>query len=182
MSSVGKLPILIPKGIEVKINGNDIAVKGPKGELSWKMPVLVKAEVKDGQIFVRPRSSGKEANMLWGLARAGVANMVKGASEGFVKKLLLEGVGYRTAVEGKKLVLKIGYSHPVEFESPEGVYVSLDKKFIVISGADKQAVGEFAAKIKAIRPVEPYKGKGFTYEGEYVRRKAGKKAAASAGA
>lgn len=180
MSSIGKLPIKIPAGVDVKLDGKKISVKGPKGELFWTVPALIKLKIDNEHIFVRPEQTNRQTARIWGLSRKIIANMVQGVNEEFVTKLLLEGVGYRAAMEGRKLVLKLGFTNSVEFQIPSGINISLDKKFIVVSGADKQAVGTIAAEIRASRPVEPYKGKGLMYEDEFVRRKAGKKAATGA--
>ena len=190
MSRIGKQPIKISPGTEIKIEGDTIKVKGSKGELSFDLPSEIKAEMKEDNILISPKnketaqkeSAGKktnEASALWGLTRALIFNMVKGVTEGFEKKLEIQGVGYKAAMQGNKLVMQLGFSHPVELETPEGVELKVEKNIIIVSGIDKQKVGQTAAKIRDFKKPEPYKGKGIRYEGEKVRRKAGKKAVAS---
>ena len=190
MSRIGKQPIKVSQGTEIKIEGDTIKVKGSKGELSFDLPSEIKAEMKEDNILISPRnketkqneSADKKANevsALWGLTRALIFNMVKGVTEGFEKKLEIQGVGYKAAMQGNKLVMQLGFSHPVELEMPEGVELKVEKNIIIVSGIDKQKVGQTAAKIRDFKKPEPYKGKGIRYEGEKVRRKAGKKAVAS---
>ena len=178
MSRIGRLPVQLPDGVTVAIDGADVTVKGPKGELSMQMHRGVQAVEADGAIAVT-LDEGYEDRAVWGLTRALLANLVAGVHEGYEKKLLIEGVGFRASASGKKLTMNLGFSHPVEMEAPEGVDVSVDEMTILVSGIDKQAVGQFAAKIRARKPVEPYKGKGIKYEGEHVRRKVGKRVVAS---
>lgn len=180
MSKIGKQPINIPEGVEVKIEKDKISIKGPKGELERNIVGEIKVEIKDSQIIIAPSSETKRTNALWGLTRALVFNMVKGVVEGFEKILEIEGVGYRAAVQGNKLSLTLGFSHPVEIEAPEGISFAVEKNKIKIAGIDKEAVGQTAATIRALKKPEPYKGKGIRYEGEPVRRKVGKKAVAAA--
>lgn len=180
MSKIGKQPILIPGGVEVKINGSFVVVKGPKGELSKEFPKGIKIEMKDKEIIVSPSEQNKKTSALWGLSRALLFNLVKGVTDGFEKKLEIEGVGYRANLQGDKLVLLLGFSHPVEVAVPTGLKFLVEKNVITISGFDKELVGQTAAKIRAFKKPEPYKGKGIRYQGEVVRRKAGKKAVASA--
>ncbi|MBD3282035.1 MAG: 50S ribosomal protein L6 [Candidatus Portnoybacteria bacterium] len=177
MSRIGKKPIEIPQGVEVKIDGNTVKVKGPKGELEQKIHPGIEIEVKDNSIEIKPKRNDSAA--IWGTFRMLLSNMVNGVSQGFEKKLIFEGVGYRASVSGSKLVLNLGYSHPIEMEAPEGISFNVDKNTIVISGIDKQLVGQVAANIREKRPPEPYKGKGIRYEDEIIRRKAGKKAVGS---
>lgn len=179
MSRIGKQLIQIPEGVEVKINDSVITIKGPKGELSQKIIPGFKAELKDGKIFVAPIKKGKNTSSLWGLMRSLVFNTTKGVKDGFEKRLEIEGVGYRASVSGNKLILVLGFSHPIEIEAPQGVEFRVDKNIITVSGADKQLVGQIAADIRAKRKPEPYKGKGIRYAGEIIRRKAGKKAVAA---
>jgi len=190
MSRIGKQPIKVSQGTEIKIEGDTIKVKGSKGELSFVLPSEIKVEVKEDNILISPKnreteqkeSAGKKANetsALWGLTRALIFNMVKGVTEGFEKKLEIQGVGYKAAMQGNKLVMQLGFSHPVELETPEGIELKVEKNIIIVSGIDKQKVGQTAAKIRDFKKPEPYKGKGIRYEGEKVRRKAGKKAVAS---
>ena len=180
MSRVGKKPIQIPQGVEVKISGQKVMVRGPKGELSREVRPEIGVEVKEGKILVSPKIETKKTKALWGLTRALIANMIKGVTEGYEKKLEIEGIGFRASVEGENLVLSVGFTHPVKIKAPEGIKFSVEKNIITVSGTDKELVGQMAAKIRAIRPPEPYKGKGIRYVGERVRRKVGKKAATAA--
>ena len=175
MSRIGKMPIAIPDGVTVTYRGAEVHVKGPKGSLSQRIPERISVEIGDGTVsFTRP-DDRKESRALHGLARSLVANMVQGVSQPFVKELEIQGVGYRADMAGKTLKMLIGYSHPVEMEVPEGLTVSVDRNVIVkIEGIDRQKVGQFAADIRAVRPPEPYKGKGIRYVNEHVRRKVGK--------
>lgn len=179
MSRIGKKPILIPEGVETKIIGNRVIVKGPKGELFFDVPKEIKVESKDDKIFVSPLIPSKNTKALWGLSRALIFNKIKGVKDGYQKQLEIEGIGYRASVEGKVLELKVGFSHLVKIEAPEGIDLKAEKNIITVSGPDKQKVGEIAAKIRKIKPAEPYKGKGIKYLGEVIRRKAGKKAVAT---
>ena len=175
MSRIGKKPIKIPEGVDVKIDNNSVTVTGSKGELSQKFRPEVNFEIKDGMVFVKVNNSEeKNGRALWGLSRALLANMIVGVSQGFEKKLEVTGVGYRASVSGKKLILNVGYSHPVEFDIPENIEIKVEKNIIIVSGVDKQLVGEVAARIRDIRKPEPYKGKGIKYADEVIRRKAGK--------
>jgi len=175
MSRVGKKPIPIPDGVDVKIEGRRITVKGSKGLLSRDLPAGVKVEMKDSFIHVLPPSRPKEKTAFQGLVRSLVNNMVVGVSGGFQKDLDMVGVGYRALSKGNILEIHAGYSHPVEFKLPEGVTAEVDKSNrISVKGIDKEKVGQTAADIRAIRPPEPYKGKGIQYVGERIRRKAGK--------
>ncbi len=178
MSRIGKKIIIIPDGVEVKLQGRNIEVKGPKGTLGFMHHREVSVEIKDKEIAIKNVGKTKKAPALWGLTRALVANMIQGVANPYVKKLELQGVGYRMAVSGKKINLALGFSHPVEVTVPEGIEAKIEEGALVLSGVDKQAVGQFAAEVRSLKPVEPYKGKGFRYVGEHVRRKAGKKAAA----
>lgn len=175
MSRIGKQPIQIPSGVEVSASGTTVSVKGPKGQLSNSVPSEIGVSVEDGLVkFERPDDK-KPTRAMHGLARALVANMVKGVTEEFSKELEILGVGYRAEASGKKLVLSVGYSHPVDMPVPEGLKVAVENNTIVkVSGADRQAVGQFAANIRSVRPPEPYKGKGIRYRDEQVRRKVGK--------
>ncbi|MBO8169403.1 MAG: 50S ribosomal protein L6 [Thermoanaerobacteraceae bacterium] len=179
MSRVGKLPVQIPDGVEVKIEGNKAIVKGPKGQLEKEMHPDMDIKIEDGSIIVTRPSDKKEHRALHGLTRALLNNMVVGVTKGFEKALELNGVGYRANMQGKKLVLNVGYSHPVEMEVPEGIQIETHgNNKIVVKGIDKEKVGVVAAKIRDVRPPEPYKGKGIKYEGERIRRKVGKAGAA----
>lgn len=180
MSRIGKKEIEIPKACEVKIEGGTVSVKGPKGELVREFKPLISIEEKDGAIILKPDSNDKLAKSLWGTYASHISNMIKGVSEGFEKKLIIEGVGFKVEVSGDKVVLNVGYSHAVELAIPEGIEASVQKNEITISGIDKEVVGQFAANIRRQKKPEPYKGKGIRYENEVVRRKEGKKATAAA--
>jgi len=174
MSRVAKKPIALPKGVELNIQDTSVTAKGPKGTLSLAKPAGVKIAIEDGQAVL----SAAEPSLIamTGTVRAILANMVKGVSEGFERKLELVGVGYRAAMQGKDLNLSLGFSHPVVFQAPEGITLSTPSQTeILVQGADKQRVGEIAAKIRAVRPPEPYKGKGVKYADEFIFRKEGKK-------
>ena len=180
MSRIGKQIILIPEEVEVKLEENLIVVKGKKGELTQKLIPEIGIEVKDKQIAVQKIKETKNSSALWGTFRALIANMIKGVNNGFEKKLIIEGIGYRAVLNGNKLVLSLGFSHPIEIEAPKGIEFKVEKNTIIISGPDKQLVGQVAANIRKQRKPEPYKGKGIRYENEIIRRKAGKKAVATA--
>jgi len=184
MSRIGKKSITIPEGVEVEISNDKISVKGPKGALELVFDSRMKIEEKDGQILVSPQAKDgqhKEIRALWGLTRSLIQNNITGVTKGFVKKLEIQGVGYRATVQRGKLNLELGFSHPVEYEIPEGIEIKVEKNIITISGIDKQKVGQIAAELRSQRPPEPYKGKGIRYLGEQVRRKVGKKAMAEEG-
>lgn len=177
MSKIGKKPIALPAGVEVKKNDNLLEVKGPKGILSLEINPNSKVSISEKEIIVEKGGNSKEANAVWGLMRSLINNMVIGVTTGYEKKLELQGVGYRMSVQGKKLVMALGFSHPVEMEMPDDLLVKVeDNNVLSISGIDKQKVGQLAAVIRSLKKVEPYKGKGFRYQGEIVRRKVGKKA------
>lgn len=179
MSRIGKQPIQIPEGVEVKIEPGEIQVKGAKGELKQEISPLIEVISQDKEILVKPKGKSKKELALWGLFRALIFNMVAGVSQGFEKKLEIEGTGYRAALEGKKLVLNLGFSHPIELEAPDDIEFQVEKNLITVSGIDKQLVGQIAAKIRSFRRPEPYKGKGIHYLGEVIRRKVGKKASST---
>jgi large subunit ribosomal protein L6 len=169
------MPVVIPSGVTVAVEKDLVRVKGPKGELAQRLRPEVSAEVVDGEVRISRASETKQDRAFHGLMRALVANMVRGVSQGFQKSLELQGVGYRAEKRGKNLVLTVGFSHQVEYPEPDGVAISTPSPtVIVIEGADKQKVGQAAAEIRSVRPPEPYKGKGIRYQGEHVRRKAGK--------
>ena len=176
MSRIGKAPIEIPDKVEVTLEGNTVKVKGPLGELSRTFRPEVEIIREGNVITVKRKAEDRVSRSLHGLSRTLLDNMVFGVSQGFVKKLEIQGVGYRAQVQGKKLVLQLGFSHPVELEMPAGIEIKVDKKStsLEVIGADKQTVGDVAAKIRSYRPPEPYKGKGIRYADEHVRRKAGK--------
>lgn len=175
MSKIGKKPIAIPSGVEVKQEGDRVTVKGPKGTLQQALRPEVSLEFKENQVQVNRKDDSKPARSLHGLSRTLVANMVEGVTNGFARTLDIVGIGYKARVDGKKIVMNMGYSHPVEFEPPAGISFEVEKETrITVRGIDKELVGNMAAKIRAVRPPEPYKGKGIMYTGEKVRRKAGK--------
>jgi large subunit ribosomal protein L6 len=180
MSRTGKLPIKIPAGTEVSVVSAEIIVKGKGGTLKRAMHPAVSVTVGNGEVVVAPHQTSRLARALWGTYAAHVRNMIAGVNTPFVKKLQVEGIGYRAEVTGKSIKLSVGFSHPVVIAIPEGLTVAVDKNMITVSGADKEQVGEFAATVRATKKPEPYKGKGIRYEGEVVRQKQGKKAAAAA--
>ena len=176
MSRVGQSPVTIPSGVEVSIANDILTAKGKLGELSIMLTDDVKVEQADGTVTVKPMYSHKRARQMWGTARSVISNLVEGVSEGFTKKLEINGVGYRAKATGSSVNLTVGLSHPVDYTLPEGVTAgSPSQTEIVVKGIDKQAVGQAAAKIRSYRPPEPYKGKGISYADEYVRRKEAKK-------
>ena len=176
MSRIGKRPIAIPEKVTATVNGQTVDVKGPKGQLSFTCPDDVSVVLEGSEIKVSPRGDSKRAKQMWGMSRTRVQNLVTGVTDGFQKKLEINGVGYRAQVQGKTLKMALGYSHDVEFPIPDGIDVKCPKPTEVeISGADAQAVGEVAAKIRDWRRPEPYKGKGIKYADEYIFRKEGKK-------
>jgi len=175
MSRVGKLPISLPKGVEVSFSGSILTVKGPRGTLQRSVPVDIDVEIGKEAVEFKRRGDSKQARSTHGLIRALAQNMVKGVSEGFTKGLEIQGTGYRAEVQGKNLNLSLGYSHPIQFELPEGIKASVDRANVVrLEGIDVEVLGETAARIRALRPVEPYKGKGIRYSGERFHRKVGK--------
>ncbi len=178
MSRVGKNPIILPEGVEVKVGKGKVSVKGPKGELSTNVEPALKVEVNDGQIVVSRPNDSRRFRSLHGLYRSLVANMVQGVTQGFEKKLEIVGVGYRSEMKNGRLILQLGYSHPIVFVPPEGIEVVVENQTsIAVRGINKELVGQVAAKIRSFRPPEPYKGKGIKYIDEQIRRKAGKTAA-----
>lgn len=175
MSRIGKAPIPLPDKVSVNLDGLTVTVKGPKGELSRTLPRGVEIHQEGESLIVRPVDASRRSRERHGLCRTLVANMIQGVSQGFSRKLEIIGVGYRAQVQGKKLVVNAGYSHPVEMIAPDGVSYAVENNTLVtVSGTDKELVGDVAAKIRGIRPPEPYKGKGIKYEGERILRKAGK--------
>jgi large subunit ribosomal protein L6 len=191
MSRIGKKPIIIPDNVEVRIEDNKIYVKGPKGELSKEINPDLKIEINEGKIFITPKSEkdadksiekgikGKKVKAYWGLIRAIIFNMIKGVTEEYEKRLTIIGVGYKARVENDSLIINVGFSHPVVVKQPQKIKFIVDKDTIIVKGIDKEMVGQVAANIRKIRPPEVYKGKGIRYEGEVVRKKAGKKAVAA---
>lgn len=175
MSRIGKMPVVIPAGVEVRVDGANVTVKGAKGELTREFHERVGIEVEDGVAKVTRIDDSREARALHGLSRALLANMVVGVSDGYTRTLEVHGVGYRAAMKGAVVELQVGFSHPVEVAAPEGITLDVpEPSRITVTGIDKEQVGQVAADIRKIRPPEPYKGKGIRYAGEHVRRKAGK--------
>lgn len=181
MSRIGKKPIELPAGVAATKSGRTLSVAGPKGTLSLNLRPEVDVAVQGNVLSVRLIKKTKKSAALWGLSRALISNMVAGVSRGFEKKLEIEGIGYRAAMDGNNLQLALGFSHPVKVEAPPGITLKTEKNTITISGVDKELVGNVAAGIRKLRPPEPYKGKGIRYAGEKIRRKAGKKAVATTG-
>ncbi len=177
MSRIGKQPVILPQGVEASIAGNIVRINGPKGSLSITHHYEVAVKIENGEIVVEKIGKSKIAPALWGTTAKLIQNMVTGVTTGFSKQLELNGVGYRMALQGKKLVLALGFSHPVEVDIPEGLSAKIENNVLEISGIDRQMVGQFAAEIKKRKPVEPYKGKGFRYVGELILKKEGKKSA-----
>jgi len=181
MSRIGKKPIPIPEGVEVKIEGNTLRIKGPKGELQREIRPEIKAEIKDKMIIVSFEKETKKTKALWGLTRSLLFNMIEGVTSGFEKKLEIQGIGFRAIVEGDELILHVGYTHPVKLKISPDLKISVDKNIITVSGVNKEKVSQMAAVIKRVKPPEPYKGKGIKYFGEQIRRKVGKKVVGATG-
>lgn len=181
MSRIGRLPITVPSGVTITIDGQTVRATGPKGELTQVISPLLAATQSDGVVRVEAVSTDKKTRALQGLTARLLGNLVTGVSEGFTQKLEINGVGYKAGVNGRTLTLNVGFSHPVVLEAPAGIEVAVIKNAITVSGIDKQAVGQFAAIVRGTKPPEPYKGKGIKYADEHIRRKAGK-AAKAAGA
>ncbi|TMJ01742.1 MAG: 50S ribosomal protein L6 [Alphaproteobacteria bacterium] len=176
MSRIGKKPVSIPSGVTANVEGQTVKVKGPKGALQVVLPDDVVVKMDAGAVKVDPRNETKRARSMWGTSRTLVSNLVTGVTKGFEKRIEISGVGYRAALQGKNLQLALGYSHDVVYPVPEGITIAAPKPTeIVVTGIDKQKVGQVAAEIRAFRPPEPYKGKGVKYAGEYIFRKEGKK-------
>lgn len=184
MSKIAKIPVKIKEGSQVVIENGEVKVTGVKGTLSFKIPAGTSAKIEDGNVIISQTDNGDKARALSGLLRAYIANMVTGTSDGFTKKLELTGVGYRAQAAGSTLTLSVGYSHPVIIKADQSVTFGVEENVITVSGIDKAMVGDVAARVRAVRPPEPYKGKGIKYQGEYIRRKVGKaaKAVGAAGA
>lgn len=174
MSRIGKQPIPIPDKVKVSIKDRSITVEGPKGKLGFEIDPVITVNVDGNEIVVTRPNDSRRNRAFHGLTRALIANMVRGVSDGFEKKLEIQGVGYRAAKQGAALNFQLGYSHPILFEPPAGIELAVDRNIVTVAGIDKQAVGQVAAQIRALRKPEPYKGKGIRYLGEHVRRKAGK--------
>lgn len=179
MSKIGKLPIPVPSGVNVTINTGEVSVNGPKGTLSFQFRPEIKVDIKESIVTVSRKSEDKFSKSLHGLTRSVIANMIKGVTEGHEKILEIVGVGYRATKQGENIILNVGYSHPVVINPMPGIELDAKENKIIITGADKIMVGETAAKIRRVRPPEPYKGKGIKYAGEIIRRKAGKAAKAA---
>ncbi|MFA5013783.1 MAG: 50S ribosomal protein L6 [Candidatus Paceibacterota bacterium] len=177
MSRIGKKPIQILDGVEVKTTGNLIEVKGPKGNLSMKILDEIDFKIEGKEILLNPKKEDKKSNAFWGLTRTLIANMIDGVTKGFEKRLEINGVGFKARVEGKDLVLDVGFSHPVKVSAPDGIQFNVEKNAIIVTGIDKELVGQIAAGIRRVRPPEPYKGKGIKYSYEIIKKKLGKKAA-----
>jgi large subunit ribosomal protein L6 len=176
MSRIGKKPVDVPSGVTAAVDGQNVKVKGPKGELAFRVHDDVVVDFKDGKVTVTPRDETKRARAMWGMSRTMVSNLVEGVTKGFEKKLEISGVGYRASIQGKNLVLALGYSHDVIYPVPEGIQIATAKPTeILITGVDRQRVGQVAAEIRDFRRPEPYKGKGVKYAGEFIFRKEGKK-------
>ena len=176
MSRIGKRPIPVTAGVTLTLDGQTVTVKGPKGQLSWTVVDEIEIKQEGGELLLTPRDDSKRARSMWGLSRSLVANMVHGVSQGYEETLELVGVGYRAAMKGQALSMQLGFSHDVDIPPPAGISFAVPKQTeIRVSGIDKQLVGEVSARIRRIRPPEPYKGKGVRYAGENVRRKEGKK-------
>ncbi len=182
MSKIAKKPIIIKEGVRVGLNNNEIKIEGPKGNLNFVIPSGVLVKITENKVNVSQDNDTTSAKALSGLVRANIANMVKGVSEGFTKKLELTGVGYRAQASGNILTLSVGYSHPVKIEADPSISFAVEENIITVEGIDKSLVGDTASKIRRVRPPEPYKGKGIKYMGEYIRRKVGKAAKAVGGA
>ncbi|MGI6020444.1 MAG: 50S ribosomal protein L6 [Lachnospiraceae bacterium] len=175
MSRIGRMPVVVPAGVTIDIQaGNEVTVKGPKGTLTRKLPTEMNIELKDNEVIVTRPNDLKKNKSLHGLTRSLIQNMVTGVSTGYTKVLEVNGVGYKAQKQGKKLVLSLGYSHPVEMDDPEGIESTVEGNKITVAGIDKEKVGQFAAEIRTKRPPEPYKGKGIKYIDEIIRRKVGK--------
>jgi large subunit ribosomal protein L6 len=178
MSRIGKKEIKIPAGVDFKMNGLNVKVKGPKGSLKMKVLPEILVEVKENIIYFSPKKEDLKSNAYWGLTRTLVNNMIEGVLNGFTKKLEINGVGFKVRTEGKKLILDVGFSHSVEIDAPEEIDFLVERNVITVSGIDKELVGQVCANIRRVRPPEPYKGKGIKYVDEIIKRKVGKKAAA----
>lgn len=178
-SNIGKQPVIIADGVTVTKDGRNVVVNGTKGMLSWSVPRGIDVEIEEGKVIVKKEHEARYLEKFYGLTRSLLANMVTGVSKGFDKKLELSGVGYRARVDGRDLVLNVGYSHPVKIAAPENITFKVEENVITVSGIDKQIVGDVASKIRKVRPPDPYKAKGIKYEGEKIRRKAGKAAKAA---
>lgn len=176
MSRIGRQPIAIPSGTEVSVSGTIVSVKGPKGELKREVHPVISVNISDNEVLVTPSKDTKDSQALWGTFASHISNMVAGVNIPFEKKLIIEGVGFKSEVKENDLIMQLGFSHPVEVAIPEGLSVTAEKNVITVSGIDKELVGGFASRVRLKKKTEPYKGKGIRYEGEIVRRKQGKRA------
>jgi large subunit ribosomal protein L6 len=174
MSRIGNLPIVVTKGVDVRIDGDVVSIKGPKGALSQSLPLGIQAELADGQLLLKRKNDSKQQKSLHGLSRALLANCVHGVTDGFSKQLEIHGVGYTAELKGNSILFKLGYSHPINYRVPEGVAVKIERSRITVSGCDRQQVGQVSAEIRALRKPDVYKQKGIRYAGERLRKKAGK--------
>lgn len=184
MSRIGNKIIIVPEGVQVTLEGLKVGVKGPKGALTKEVPSLLDIRLSQNQLSLQPKDKEgmtKQTHALWGTWRQLIANMITGVKDGYEKKLEIEGVGYRAALQGQELVIEIGFTNPVKFQIPQGLTVLVEKNVVSIAGIEKDVVGQFAATVRKTRKAEPYKGKGIKYVGEQIRRKLGKRAAAAAG-
>ncbi len=176
MSRVGKYPVPLPQGVTAEVKGHSVSVKGKMGTLAMPLPAEIDVKVEDGHVAVAMRHPSSRSRVLWGTTRANINNLVRGVTEGFKKVLEIEGVGFKAAVQGKDLVLQIGFSHEVKYAIPDGITIKAEKPtLLLVSGMEKQKVGQVAAEIRAFKKPEPFKGKGIRYQGEFIRRKEGKK-------
>ncbi|MDD5569034.1 MAG: 50S ribosomal protein L6 [Candidatus Pacebacteria bacterium] len=180
MSRIGRTPIQILNGVEAKLNGQEIGIKGPKGSLSMKVLDEIKIEIDGSEIKLTPVVMDNKSRAFWGLTRTLIANMIDGVTKGFEKRLEINGVGFKARVEGRDLILDVGFSHPVKIEAPQGIDFKVEKNVIIVMGIDKELIGQIAASIRRVRPPEPYKGKGIKYSTEVIKKKLGKKAAGAA--
>ncbi|MCH7905347.1 MAG: 50S ribosomal protein L6 [Armatimonadetes bacterium] len=180
MSRIGRQPITLPEGVKATIREDEVVVEGSLGKITVPLPAEITVQENDGSLTLSPTRETKRTRALWGLTRSLLANAVEGVTQGFIRRLIIEGIGYRANLEGETLILLLGFSHPVRVEAPEGITFAVEKNTISVSGIDKQLVGNTAATIRAFRKPEPYKGKGIRWEDEVVRRKAGKRAATTA--
>lgn len=179
MSNIGKQPIIIEPGVTVLKDGKHVTVNGTKGMLAWKIPTGIDVDIENDRVIVKKEYEAQSLEKFYGLTRSLISNMVTGVSKGYDKRLELSGVGYRARVDGRDLILNLGFSHPVKISAPENITFKVEENIITVSGIDKQAVGDLASKIRKVRPPDPYKAKGIKYEGEKIRRKAGKAAKAA---
>ncbi len=179
MSRIGKLPIVVPQGVQVSLRDGEVEIKGAKGVITQTLPGGIEAEQEGERLLLRRRNDSKHQKALHGLCRALLANAVKGVTEGFTKRLEIHGVGYRAQMQGSDVVFNLGYTHPVEFKVPDGIQISIERNTLTVTGIDKQQVGQISAEIRALRPPDAYKLKGIRYQDERLRKKAGKTGAAS---